>query len=236
MDDILQDQISYYRARAPEYDQWFLRQDRYDHGEAFNGRWFAQVDRLRRALDLFAPQGQVLELACGTGLWTQRLVRHASQVTAVDASPEVIAINQERLRSAKVAYLQADLFSWRPDRRYDVVFFSFWLSHVPPSRFADFWELVRAALKTPGRVFFIDSLYEPTTTARDHLLNPPTSILQDRKLNDGRSFRIVKVYYEPAPLQEKLAGMGWDVQVQRTENYFLYGSGTVRRPAREKFL
>jgi hypothetical protein len=29
--------------------------------------------------------------------------------------------------------------AWRPDRRYDVVFFGFWLSHVPLERFAAFW-------------------------------------------------------------------------------------------------
>src|SRR6266511_3494592 len=30
-------------------------------------------------------------------------------------------------------FIRADIFEWVPDRRYDVVFFGFWLSHVPPS-------------------------------------------------------------------------------------------------------
>jgi len=52
---------------------------------------------LRRALGEFAPQGRVLELACGTGLWTGELVRYAERVVAVDAAPEVLEINRQRL-------------------------------------------------------------------------------------------------------------------------------------------
>jgi trans-aconitate methyltransferase len=53
------------------------------------------------------------------------------RITAVDSSPEVLAINQERVGKGKVDYIQADLFSWQPTSQYDVVFFSFGLSHVP---------------------------------------------------------------------------------------------------------
>jgi hypothetical protein len=30
---ILREQADYYRARAPEYDQWWLREGRYDRGQ-----------------------------------------------------------------------------------------------------------------------------------------------------------------------------------------------------------
>src|SRR5579884_3468249 len=89
---LLQQQIAYYRARAGEYDEWFLRQGRYDRGPGLNARWFAEVDEVRRALDAFAPAGSVLELAAGTGLWTEQLARHAARLTAVDSSPEALAL------------------------------------------------------------------------------------------------------------------------------------------------
>ncbi len=222
--DIIQDQINYYRARAGEYDEWFYRRGRFDHGEDFNRKWFAQVADVARALDAFAPTGQVLELACGTGLWTQRLLDHADSLTAVDAAPEVLEINRQRIADDRVRYLQADLFSWEPVERYDVVYFSFWLSHVPPEYFASFWSLVRQCLAPGGRVFFVDSLYEPTTTARNHELLGRNSTVQDRKLNDGRTYRIVKVYHEPESLGIELADLGWETAIQQTDNYFLYGS------------
>ena len=222
--DIIQDQIDYYRARAGEYDEWFYRQGRFDHGREFNNRWFAQVEEVVRALDAFAPQGDVLEFACGTGLWTERLIQHATTLTAVDAAPEVLAINKERVADSRVRYIQTDLFAWEPDQRYDVVYFSFWLSHVPPECFATFWNLVRRCLKPEGRAFFVDSLYEPTTTANNHTLLGKDSTVQDRKLNDGRTYRIVKIYHEPESLAAQLAELDWQPAIERTENYFIYGS------------
>jgi cyclopropane fatty-acyl-phospholipid synthase-like methyltransferase len=119
----------------------------------------------------------VLELACGTGLWTVELARHATGVTAVDASPEVMEINRARLREAghetSVRYVRADLFDWRPDDLYDAVFFGFWLSHVPPERFEAFWKLVRSALRPGGRAFFVDSLRAETPDEKERRSRNP---------------------------------------------------------------
>jgi SAM-dependent methyltransferase len=182
---------------------------------------------VQEALERFTPEGKVLEFACGTGLWTQHLVRYAESVTAVDSAPEMLALNRGRLGSGKVDYVQADLFDWHPDARYDVVFFSFWLSHVPPDWFDAFWDTVGSCLSATGRVFFIDSLYAEASTARDQRLEGPAASTSDRRLNDGRVFRIVKVYYRPDDLSARLAELGWQVAVQTTSHYFLYGSGSV---------
>ena len=90
-----------------------------------------------------------------------------------------------------VRYVRADLFDWRPEEAYDVAFFGFWLSHVPPGRFAAFWDLVRAAWRPGGRAVFVDSLRPETgaemegagRAARDH-----TTL---RRLNDGGEVRSV---------------------------------------------
>ncbi|HLJ80493.1 MAG TPA: class I SAM-dependent methyltransferase [Ktedonobacterales bacterium] len=232
-DDLLQQQIAYYRARAGEYDEWFLRQGRYDRGAELNQRWFDEIAVAVRALEAFQPTGDVLELAAGTGIWTQHLVRTATRVTCVDSSPEVLALNRERLAGANVRYLQADLFAWQPDRQYDAAFFSFWLSHVPPERFAPFWEMVRAALTSSGRVFFVDALYDGTSTARDHQLEGAQATTLTRRLNDGREYRIVKVFHEPYDLQRRLSALGWDMTVTPTERYFYYGVGASAQLARQ---
>ena len=224
LDDLLQQQIDYYRERAGEYDEWFLRQGRYDHGPERNAQWFAEVGEVAQALDAFAPRGDVLEFACGTGLWTQHLARYATSVTALDSSPEVLALNRARLADARVRYMQADLFNWQPDRQYDVVFFSFWLSHVPPESFAPFWELVSRSLAPSGRVFFIDSLYAESSTARDHQLPEQQETVLTRRLNDGREYAIVKVFYQPEQLQQRLRDLGWSADCHATANYFLYSS------------
>lgn len=225
-DRILREQIAYYRDRAGEYDEWFLRQGRYDRGTEANVAWFDEVGTLVRALDDFRPRGRVLELAAGTGLWTQRLAPYAETLTVVDASPEVLALNRARVGARPgVSYVVADLFDWRPEGRYDTIFFSFWLSHVPPERVAAFFATVRNALAEGGRVFFMDSLRTQTSTARDHALpDAADATTLTRRLNDGRQFEIVKVFYTPESLAAQLASFGWHAAVHSSGQFFLYGS------------
>ncbi|HEX3392801.1 MAG TPA: class I SAM-dependent methyltransferase [Solirubrobacteraceae bacterium] len=143
---LLAEQAHYYRERAGEYEDWWFRRGRYDHGPEMNARWFADAAEVEAALERFNPTGEVLELACGTGLWTQRLVSHAIGVTAVDGSPEMLELCRARVNDPRVSYIQADLFTWEPDRAYDVCFFGFWLSHVPEERFEAFGRRSNAPL------------------------------------------------------------------------------------------
>jgi demethylmenaquinone methyltransferase/2-methoxy-6-polyprenyl-1,4-benzoquinol methylase len=220
---MLREQIEYYRARAAEYDEWFLREGRYDRGPQHREAWFNEVRLVETALRNELPRGEVLELACGTGLWTRHLVDRHARVVAVDASPEVIAINRQRVQSDRVNYVVADVFAWHPETRFDAVFFGFWLSHVPREQFEPFWKKVRASLKDGGRVFFVDSLLEQSSTAHDH--DPlDQSGFASRRLNDGRAFRIVKVFYEPAELERRLSELGWQGWVRSSGTFFLYGS------------
>jgi demethylmenaquinone methyltransferase/2-methoxy-6-polyprenyl-1,4-benzoquinol methylase len=225
---LLCEQVTYYRERAAEYDEWFLRQGRYDHGPEHRAEWFRELALIEAALRETVPPGDVLELACGTGLWTRHLAKRHSRIIALDASPEAVAINRGRLGWGTVNYVVADVFSWVPPvARFDVVFFAFWLSHVPPGRFDEFWATVRTALKPQGRVFFIDSLLEQTSTARDHDPLEESGTVR-RRLNDGREFQIVKVFYEPPALERGLSERGWDGWVRSSGRFFLYG---LVRPA-----
>ena len=93
-----------------------------------------------------------------------------------------------------------------------------------------FWATVRTALKSQGRAFFVDSLLQQASTAGDHNPLDESGILQ-RRLNDGREFDIVKVFYEPAVLERRLSERGWHGWVRTSGKFFLYGSVTpVERP------
>jgi len=217
--DLLAEQKEYYRQRAAEYDQWWFREGRYALEPDVRERWFADVAEVERALDGFRPAGDVLELACGTGLWTRHLVPHASHVTAVDASVEVMALNRAKLPGAPVTYVEADLFEWAPPVRvFDVCFFGYWLSHVPADRLAGFWRTVSRTLRPGGRVFLVDS--GPPATARDGV--------EERKLNDGRRFRVMKRYLHPHDLVSEAAACGLTLTASLSANgYILYAHGTA---------
>lgn len=230
--ELLAEQIAYYRARAGEYDDWWYRTGSFFLGRESNERWFAEVDAAYAALDEFEPKGKVLELACGTGIWTERLLLHATSVTGVDAGSEVIEINKARVGEGRVRYVRADLFSWEPDDRYDIVFFGFWLSHVPALRFDEFWSFVDRACAPGGRVFFVDNHFpgggQPLIGV-DYEASDLESQVTIRTLNDGRTFRAVKVRWRPEDLESRLRELGWDVTVRTTGNYFYLGSGSRAR-------
>jgi SAM-dependent methyltransferase len=222
---VLTEQLDYYRARAREYDKWWMREGRFDRGPEANTRWFAETTELERVLERFDARGDVLELACGTGLWTRHLVRYADAVTAVDAAPEVLAINRARVDDGRVRYVEADLFTWSPAERYDACVFAFWLSHVPQARFAEFWAMVAGCLKPGGRVLFIDSARTERSTAADHVLpEDGGDDTMTRRLDDGREFQIIKRFYDPPELERALAELGWSAAVSATAEFFIYGT------------
>jgi Methyltransferase domain len=161
------------------------------------------------------------EFACGPGVWTGQLLCHATDVTAVDASPEMLALAAARVRGERVRFVQADVFTWKPDRRYDVVFMGFWLSHVPAERFGSFWSLVADCLKPAGRVFFADDAYRTP----EELVAGPSSETIRRQIPDGTAYRLVKVPHRPADLQGQLQDLGWDVTVDSTAGPVYWGAG-----------
>src|SRR5207249_4408305 len=161
--------------------------------------------------------------ACGTGIFTAELVRHADSVTAVDASARMLAINRSRVDDPSVTYANADIFAWAPHRAYDAVFFGFWLSHVPPAAFDKFFALVRACLTPNGRVAFVDE--DDRAADNDDVHSISEVPAARRTLADGRQFDIVKVFWRAEDLEQRLSSCGWDVNVRRTGESFMYGIG-----------
>jgi SAM-dependent methyltransferase len=207
---LLGEQVAYYRALGAGY---------LDQGLDLPGG-----DELEEALNAFQPAGSVLELACGAGVWTAQLLRYATDVTAVDASPEMLAAAEARAGRERVRFIQADLFAWKPDRHYDVVFLGFWLSHVPAERFESFWSLVADCLKPEGRVFIADDAYRTP----EELIEGPSSQVIQRRIPDGTAFRIVKVPHQPETLEGQLRQLGWHFEVTPTAGPFYWGQGWRR--------
>jgi demethylmenaquinone methyltransferase/2-methoxy-6-polyprenyl-1,4-benzoquinol methylase len=231
-DTILREQQRYYDERSGEYDEWWLRRGRYDRGPQENAVWFAEQDEVRAAFDALDWSGEILELAGGTGIWTEWLASRVRHITILDGSPEMIAINTTRLEAAgfrgKVTYRQVDLFAWQPERQYDGAFMGYFLSHVPSERRDDFLAAVAAAVRPGGIVALIDGRRDERSSSPDQPPPPPETEIMTRRLNDGRTFQIVKRYDEPAELAAALARHGIDAGVRATATHFIYATGRKR--------
>ena len=176
--------------------------------------------RIARLVAQMQPTGTVLEIACGTGLWTEALAGPAETVTAIDVAPEAVAIARDRVRSKNVRFEVVDAFSWTTAAHFDVTFFAAWLSHVPMSRFEQFWQLLRGLLAEGGRVLFVD---EHVDVRDKEAYLPGGDEIVERHLRDGSTFRIIKNFVDPERLERRLRGIGWDCQIRRDGSDWVCG-------------
>lgn len=227
---LLDEQLAYYEERAGEYDDWWERRGRYDRGKELNARWRSEIATVRAVFDGLPLRGDVVELASGTGYWTELLATRASRVTALDGSAAMIAMNRARLGrlAAKVDYRQVDLFDWEPSRRWDGLVFCYWISHVPRDRLASFFDTCRKALCDGATMFFLDGRPVAESTAADQTLPERRNEVMVRRLNDGREFRVVKNFHEPARLIEVAEAARFHLEVFETDTFFQYGVGSAR--------
>ncbi len=212
--------VDYYDARAPEYDDWYLRRGRYARGPVHDAAWNAELDAAGRWLDGLPWSGEIVELAAGTGWWST-LLASRGELSLYDTSATALDRARERL----VAHdLRAHLHvrdAWaEPDRAVQGLFMGFWLSHVPRSRLTEFLALSRRWLSPGGLFAALDSLADPASGAADH--PEPADDLAVRRLDDGREFTIVKVYYASDELAGALSAAGFsDVEVTTTGRFFV---------------
>ncbi len=213
---------AYYQARAPEYDDWYLRRGRYSHGVIADAAWNAELDQATQWLDGLPIAGEIVELAAGTGWWSP-LLASKGQLWLYDAVEEPLDRARERLMAHGLAAHIHIRDAWaEPDRQVDFLFCGFWLSHVPRRRLAEFLGIARGWLKPGGLFAFIDSRRDPDSSATDH--PTPADDLSTRKLDDGREFTIPKIYWEPQELEEGLRAAGFSTaSVGTTSRFFLLG-------------
>jgi SAM-dependent methyltransferase len=223
-DELLEQQVAFYRADAKSYEGWWEEVFKRGGGGAFGAACRRDRQGALAELRRLAPHGDTLELAAGTGSYTAALLESAGHVTAVDASAESLEFTRAKLTNcaSRLTLVEANIFSWRPSRRYSTVFFAYWLSHVPCGLFERFWHLVADALAPNGRVFFVDSAgtqsnpgFPGVYSEHDDLGNQVST----REL-DGRVYHVVKVAWRPGDLQMRLAALGWRAQIVRGELSF----------------
>lgn len=215
--------LAYYAARAPEYDDWYLRRGRYSHGAIQDQAWQMELDAATTWLDALPISGRIVELAAGTGWWSP-LLAQKGELWLSDALEAPL----DRARDRLVAHgLRAHLHvrdAWaEPDQTADALFTGFWLSHVPRDRLDAFLRLAHSWLRPGGLYAFIDSQDDPISGATDRP-EPPKDDQALRRTSDGRTFRIPKAFYASGELEEALRAAGFaDASVTTSGRFFLLG-------------
>jgi len=203
---------SYYARRAAEYERIYAKPERQDDLAALR-------QRLR---GLFAGR-KVLELACGTGYWTEVIAPGATQVTAIDVNEEVLQIARgKRYPENRVTFMQGDCYA-PPDsgRSHDALFAGFWWSHVPLGRLDAFLFGLGGRLAPGARVVFMDNRYVEGSSTPISRRDAEGNGYQARRLADGSSHEVLKNFPAPGELEARLAHHGSDVRVREYQYYWL---------------
>ena len=219
--------VAYYEARAPEYDDWYLRRGRYTHGPVHDTAWQAELDAAGRWLDALPMRGRIVELAAGTGWWSP-LLAAKGELTAYDAAPATLDRARDRLLAHGLrAHLHVrDAWAEPEGDPADALFAGFWVSHVERDRLPSFLALARRWLRPGGRLALIDSLPDPMSGAADQ--PPPVGDRSIRRLADGREFTVVKVHRGPQEVAAALSAAGFvDVEVSVTGRFFLLATAVT---------
>jgi SAM-dependent methyltransferase len=201
---------AYYAARAREYDRVYDKPERQ-----------ADLRVLKEWLPPLFRGSRLLEVACGTGYWTQFIAPQSRQIVAVDTSPETIAIAQSRVPRDKVSFLVADAYDLPLDQGpFDAAFAGFWLSHVPKKRQTDFLRGLSATVARGSTVVFVDNLYVEGSnhpiSDRDHEGNT----YQLRTLDEGSVHRLLKNFPTEAELRTLIEPFGHGIRFRRLDYYW----------------
>ena len=189
--------IEYYRQRASEYEQIYYRDQ-----PARRAELEANIEPLKAMV----RDRTVLDLACGTGYWLEKMSETARHIVAADISPEMIAEARKKSFAHPVDFIRMDLNQTAVERdQFDVVTLGFWFSHHPRQDYDDLLDAVCRPLREAGRVWMIDN-------------NPPAEGITRqsaghddrgnhytwRSLENGTKFVIMKNYPTEQELRETL--------------------------------
>lgn len=204
--------VPYYAKSAADYDL------RYNEEECQD-----DLHDVHQHLAIILKGHTVLELACGTGYWTETLADVADKIVAIDISPEMIEeARQRELPDDKVQFRVADAYRLPDDLgEFTAVFIGFWWSHVKREHQEKFLAQLTAKVGKDVMLVLLDDDYvegiSPTVARTDSEGNT----YQILAAPDGERYEIPKTYPSDSALRKKLASSVREIKISRNEFYWI---------------
>jgi ubiquinone/menaquinone biosynthesis C-methylase UbiE len=177
----------YYAARAPEYDEWYLGLGRFDGLD--RPHWDTEVRELEEMTAALSP-ARTLDVACGTAFLTRHL---RGEVTGLDQSERMLAIARERMPSARFICGNALDLPF-PDTHFVRVFTGHFYGHLEEPQRKRF---LAEARRVASELVVVDSARRPDRHTKE---------VQQRILNDGSEYEVLKRYFTGDDLAAELGG------------------------------
>ena len=197
----------YYQSRAPEYEAI------YNFSEPARR---VELDAIESLVRKTFKGESVLEIACGSGYWTELLSSVANEILAIDGSSAMLKIAQARAYTKQnVSFKEQDAYRLNDlPQKYDAALAGFWLSHVPKNLLNSFLSGLQVRLKSGAPVLLLDNnLVEGMGGAlvKPNGNNTTSDTFKERKLADGTTYAIIKNYFNQDQLQKLLEPYAYEV-------------------------
>ena len=177
----------YYRKRAGEYEEIYRRD---------NPAWQAELKRVAEALQATLRNRRVLEIACGTGYWTQLLSETTKNIVATDIAQEMLEIAKRKQYRCPISFCKEDAYNLSfEDKSFDGGLANFWLSHVPKSKIDSFLKSFHRVLQSGSKVFMADNVYVRGIGGELIARDGEEDTYKLRSLKDGSEHLILKNYF-----------------------------------------
>jgi SAM-dependent methyltransferase len=185
----------YYSERAKEYEKVYFRDDPIRQQEQL---------MIRYKLESIFRGKNVLEVACGTGFWTQFGAEVAKHITAIDFSNEVLNIAREKNYSKNnVQFTQGDAYQLSDIAgNFEGGYANFWFSHIPKNKITDFLMQLHERLGKDSAVFITDNIYMNSIGGTLVKKDSDENTYKIRTLENGMQHEILKNYYDKKELDE----------------------------------
>jgi demethylmenaquinone methyltransferase/2-methoxy-6-polyprenyl-1,4-benzoquinol methylase len=209
---------AYYAARACEYERIYAKPERQ-----------ADLRVLEAEIPALLAGRSVLEVACGTGYWTQFIARSASRVLATDLTEESLQVARTKtLPESKVRYRIADAFNLPADAGpFDGAFAGFWWSHLRTSECSAFLASLHRCLAPGAVVVLMDNLYVEGSSTPIARRDAEGNTWQERKLDSGATHEVLKNFPSEAELRKAVDGFGTNCSYRALGYYWLFSYEAV---------
>jgi demethylmenaquinone methyltransferase/2-methoxy-6-polyprenyl-1,4-benzoquinol methylase len=165
---------------------------------------------------------KVLELACGTGYWTEVIAAKADQVVALDANEEVLEVaRSKKIKNTKVSFSIGDAYAPAAHPECNGLYAGFWWSHVPLARLDAFIQSATRSVAPGSLLGFLDNRYVEGSSTPLSRTDAEGNTYQQRKLDDGSSHEVLKNFPTEGELIQRASRHGWGANVELLDHYWL---------------
>jgi trans-aconitate methyltransferase len=205
------DLISYYKDRAKEYEKIYSKPERQD-----------DLKRAAAILQETFAHKKLVEIACGTGYWTEKIAHTAASIFATDINEAVLEIaRQKTYPNSNVTFGLADIFQYQPERNYEGLFGGFIWSHILLQDLERFIQTINGFVANTGTVVLMDNRFVEGSNLPITETDLHGNTFQSRQLEDGTTHRVLKNFPTEDFLREQLKDVATDVQVILLEYYWI---------------